>query len=232
MNTTRRTFMRQVGVTVAGLLVSGCVPAPSSTTPPIVTKIVSREVTVVSCYIPIEVEEEAPASSESKADAAERWNALHACWLDLADSRLNTADSTGFGKALLGRHRDALAELVAAGTLEPDVAGHIGVAFEEAVTHVQRKQATCYEPMPQDAANPYPPREEVITQAAALVEMAVRSGIAPETVATAQATLARDMAWLDQFRTGGNPAEVTAMEATPAEIEAARVLVALLLETR
>ena len=112
------------------------------------------------------------------------------------------------------------------------MAGYITVAFEEAVKHTQAKQATCYAPLPQDAANPYPPREEVVTQAAALAEMAERSVIAPETVAAARAALARDMAWLDQFRAGGDPGEVTALEATPAEIEATRVLVALLAETQ
>jgi hypothetical protein len=70
----------------------------------------------------------------------------------------------------------------------------------------------------------------VVTQAAALAEMAGRSGIAPETVAVARAAPARDMAWLDQFRPGGSPGEVTTLEVTSAEVKAARAPVELLLE--
>jgi hypothetical protein len=218
MTTTRRTFMRQVGVTLTGLLVSGCMPGPA---PEVVEK--------VTCY---QVVEELAVTVTPASEASERWQALRACWLELADPRLATVDSTPYAEALRGRHRDALAALVAAQALEQDVAGHIGVAFEEAMSHIQRKLATCYVELEIGEANPYPPREEVVTQAAALAEMAERSAIAPETVAAARTTLARDMAWLDQFRAGGNPDEVTALEATPAEIEAARVLAALLSETQ
>jgi hypothetical protein len=224
MTTTRRTFMRQVGVTLAGLLVSGCVPASQPGFRPS-----PSPAAYPTCYAPAA---EGSLLRNRHRSTPGHWSALRACWLDLADRRLDAADSKGFGRALLGRHRDALAALAAAGALEPDVAGHIGVAFEEAMTHVQRKQATCCEPTPQGAANPYPPREEVVTRAAALAEMAGRSGIAAETVAIIQAALARDMAWLEQFRAGEHPGEVASLEATPAEIEAARVLVALLLETQ
>jgi hypothetical protein len=156
---------------------------------------------------------------------------VRTCWLELCDSGERAYCEPGFTADLRRRYAGSLSALVARRWVDAAVAGHIGVAFGEAVTHVQRKQTSCYEPIPQGAANPYPPREEVVTQAAALAEMADRSGIAPETVATAQAALARDMAWLDQFRAGGNPGEMAAVDATPVEIEAARVLVALLLKT-
>ncbi|HSD82495.1 MAG TPA: hypothetical protein VLG46_01475, partial [Anaerolineae bacterium] len=61
-----------------------------------------------------------------------------------------------------------------------------------------------------------------------LTEMAQRSDIDPATVERARAALARDMAWLAQFRAGENPKDLESIQATPTEIKAARILVDLL----
>ena len=68
-----------------------------------------------------------------------------------------------------------------------------------------------------------------MTQAGALAEMARRSNIDPDTVTRARDAMARDMAWLAQFQAGQAPGELSSIEATPAQIEAARILVELLL---
>jgi len=224
MQPTRREFMRQVGVTLAGLLLSGCdltshLIAPQAPTPDLYP----------TCYQP-PAAAPMPTNTPTPAPAdAERWRALRACWLDLQDSRLQSPEETEFPKDLRRRHADALKALVAGQELQADVADAISIAFEEAITHVERKMVTCYTPLQPGEANPYPSREELITQAAVLTEMAGRSDIDPDTVARARAVLARDMAWLSQFQTGMQPGELDTIETTPAEIEAARILVELLL---
>jgi len=223
MNPTRREFMRQVGVTLAGLLLSGCDLASQLTAPQAPTPYQYQ-----TCYIPPMPTDTTPPASESE----ERWRSLRACWLDLRDTRLQSPGDPTFSKDLRRRHADALKALVASQELRADVADEIGIAFEEAVNHVVRKMATCYVPIESREANPYPPREELITQAAALTEMAGHSDIDPATVARARKALARDMAWLAQFQAGQAPGELSSIEATPAQIEAARVLVELLLERK
>jgi hypothetical protein len=147
----------------------------------------------------------------------------------LRDPRLPAPGGAAFSHDLLRRHSDALNALQADRQLDADVAVAMAVAFEEAIAHVQRKAAPCYEPVPPGQFNPYASREELATQAAALAEMAERSAINPVTVARAQAALERDLAWLARFRAGLAPAEPAAFMPGPAEVEAARVLVELLL---
>ncbi len=216
MTTTRRSFMRHVGATLGALLASSCTCyAPLTYTP------VSSPVPYPTCYV-------APVEPPTPEAAAE-WEALRACWLDLQDTRLISADGAAFSVELRNRHADALGALRTGGQLDANVAAAIAVAFDEAVTHVQRKMATCYEPLEPGEPNPYTSREELTTQAAALAEMAERSRIDPVTVARAQEALERDMAWLARFQGGQKPGEPESIEATPAEVEAARVLVELLL---
>jgi hypothetical protein len=162
-------------------------------------------------------------------DASEKWHALRACWLDLRDPRLPAPDGAALSRDLLRRHSEALDELQAVGQLDSDVAAAMGVAFLEAVVHVQRKMATCYEPLPPGQPNPYVSRDDLTTQAAALTEMAERSAIDPLTVTRARATLERDIAWLAQFQAGKQPGKLDEIRAMPAEVEAARLLVELLL---
>jgi hypothetical protein len=143
----------------------------------------------------------------------------------LADPRLQSFEDTEFSLSLRQRHTDALKALVDSKELEAAIAAEIGVAFEQAVAHIQRQMATCYIALPPE----YTPRADLMTQAAALTEMAQRSSIDSNTVARAWAALERDMAWLSQFQAGQKPGELNVIQVTPTEAEAARILVALLL---
>jgi hypothetical protein len=150
---------------------------------------------------------------------------LRACWLDLTNPKLKVPQDRAFVKDLSQRHADALKALVDGKELDVAVAAEIGVAFEQAVAHTRRQLATCYEAISSEFA----PREDLMTQAAALTEMAQRSSIDPSTVARARAALERDMAWLSQFQAGQKPGELSYIQVTPTEAEAARILVELLL---
>jgi len=153
-----------------------------------------------------------------------QWQPLRACWFDLNDPRLQSCADNEFITGLRQRHADALAALTDAAELDPAVADEIGAAFEQAIAHVQRGIATCYIALPPE----YMPRQDLMRQAAALEEMAARSDVDPNTVAQAQAALARDLAWLAQFQAGQTP-EWFKVEVPPESAEAARVLVNLLL---
>jgi hypothetical protein len=152
------------------------------------------------------------------------WQALRACWLDLSDSRLQSYQDNAFIKDLRQRHARALDALVTSGELESPVAEQIGIAFEQAVAHIQRQMATCYIALPPE----FMPREDLVKQAAALHEMAAQSDIAPATLTQAQAALERDLAWLAQFDSGQTPADWATLTAPPAAIQAAHILVLLL----
>jgi hypothetical protein len=133
--------------------------------------------------------------------------------LDLRNTELQSVEDTDFAIELRQRHADALDALVTHGELDAAVAEEIGVAFEQAVAHVQRKMATCYIAVPPE-------------------EMAVESDIAPDTVAQAQAALERDVAWLAQFDAGQVPGTLDEVEVSAESVEAAHILVELLLGLR
>jgi hypothetical protein len=59
--------------------------------------------------------------------------------------------------------------------------------------------------------------------------MAQRSAIDPATVARARAALEKDVAWLSLFQAGQQPGDLNVIQATPTEVKAASILVALLL---
>ncbi len=173
----------------------------------------------MTCYIPAEP----PPTPTALANGA-RWSALRASWLELKNPQLQVYKDTDFSRRLRQQHAEALTALTEAGLIDSVVAADIQVAFEQAVAHIQRQQASCYILQPPE----YTPRQDVMTQAAALTEMAQRSAIDPETVERARAALARDMAWLAQFQAGQKPGDLEGIQATPTEIKAARILVDLL----
>ncbi len=221
MPTTRRAFIRQVGIGLAGLLASGCIRTCYTPAPPTPT-----------CYVPL------PPPTLTLTPQSGPWAELRSCWLALQDPRFQAppvvdgdayARAEELAEALSQRHKAALDMLVADGSLSAEVAAEIAVAFVEAVAHLQRKFATCYAPLAPGEANPYPPRENLNAQAAALAEMAQRSTIDPATVATVQATLEREIAWLAEFHATRQAGDINAIAATPAEVEAAGILVELLL---
>ncbi|CAG0936327.1 hypothetical protein TFLX_05197 [Thermoflexales bacterium] len=228
MEPTRREFMRQVGVFLAGWLASGCAASRTPEPTPMMTCYQPTAIPVtptlkpsptLTCYTPTP----APTPTPQANDA--RWSALRASWLELKNPQLQTYEDTDFSRHLSQQHAEALTALTEAGLLDAAVAADIQVAFDQAVAHVQRQQATCYIALPPE----YTPRQEVLTQTAALTEMAQRSDINPATVERARAALARDMAWLAQFQAGEKPDDLADIQATPTEIRAARILVDLLL---
>lgn len=153
-----------------------------------------------------------------------RWDALRGCWLDLQNPQPHQFAGTGFYRDLEKRQADAFAALISSGDLETDVADRLQMAFVEAIAHVQKHFVRCYIALPAE----FETRENLTTQAAALAEMAQRGNIDPATIAKAQDSLAREIAWLAQFEAGQQPWKQETIAASPAEIEAARILADLL----
>jgi hypothetical protein len=202
METTRREFIRRVGVVLGSLMAMRCVP--------------------VTCYEPLP---EPSTPSPIGSSAGPIWADLRECWVDLGHPELQFFEDTDFSRALRQRHDDALSALVESGELDAAVADEIAAAFEEAVAHVQRQQATCYIALPPE----FTPRENLVQQAQVVEELAEKGDLDAETVAQAQAALERDIAWLVQFHAGELPGGMDEIEVTPEAAEAARILVELLL---
>jgi hypothetical protein len=203
MRTTRREFIRRVGIALGSLMAIRC----------------------VSCYAPIEPTGSPPAPWPTESGADPNWGVLRVCWLDLDNPKLQSFEGTDFSRELRQRHADALADLVDSGEIDAAVAAEIDAAFEEAIAHIQRQQATCYIALPPE----FTPRDDLMQRAEILEMMAAEGGIDSETVAQAQAALERDIAWLAQFHAGETPGELEGIEITPEAAEAARILVKLLL---
>lgn len=223
--TTRREFMRNVGISIAALLTARC----SSCQP--------------TCYTPL-----APTSTPSALGPD--WDRLRQPWLDL-DLLARDAANLERGQATLDRlkaeHRAALNALVSAGQIEPVVADEMQIAFEGAAWHVWRAGApmTCYVPSlepefwVQGASN-------LARQADVLTEMAATANLDPDTVAEAQAAIEQDIAYLslpqeeqraiveEVVAESGTPGQYPSLwdldlEVPPESSEAARLLVNLLL---
>lgn len=94
---------------------------------------------------------------------------------------------------LVADHQQALDELVAAGDLSKAVAAQVQVAFGAAAYHVWRSNApiTCYEPVMVDYA---PVTSAQLGQQAVI--LAQGKDLDPNTVAQMQAAIARDIAFL------------------------------------
>lgn len=204
MKTTRREFIRRVGIALGSLMAARCVTA---------------------CYAPIP---ETLAPSSTGTPLPPDWAALRACWFDLDNPELESFEDTDFSRELRQRHKDALTALVDSAEIDAAVTDEIAAAFEEAIAHVQRQQATCYIGLPPEFA----PRDDLVRQADLLEDLAAEGYVDSGTVAQAQEALERDITWLAQFHAGETPGELEGIEVTPEAAEAARILVALLLGTQ
>ena len=204
MTATRREFIHYVGVALASLLATRC---------------------GATCYTPAPP---TPIPSSRTPTPNSLWVKLRECWLDLNSPQLQSYEDTDFSIELHQRHTDALNLLVNSDELDAAVADEIGAAFEQAIAHVQRQMATCYIALPPE----FTPRDDLMRQAALLEEMAEQSDIDPTTTAQAQAALERDIAWLAQFQAGQIPGSLEKVEVNPASVEAARILIELLLSKR
>lgn len=201
MRSTRREFIQYIGIALASLLSTRCTP---------------------TCYTPMPLTP-FPSSSSSLSPY---WLALRKCWLELSDPRLQSQEDTEFSMDLRERHADALHALVSNGGLSADVSAEIGAAFEQAVAHIQRQMASCYIMLPPEFA----PRADLVRRITLLEEMSKENDIDPEIVQEMRTALERDVAWLAEFQAGRVPGEWEDAEVDAVSIEAARILVELLLE--
>ena len=160
--TTRREFIRKIGILLSSLTVAHCTPL---------------------------------AKQDNSAHAR-----LRRCWLGLdgLEKQAHTDYERGqeMGDQLQADHRAALASLVEAGDLNAGVAEHVQAIFDEALYHIWRSLATCYESIPVPDYLPAA-RGQLRQQTDLLAEMAAEGGLDPQTVAQAQATLERDIAFLN-----------------------------------
>jgi hypothetical protein len=202
MRSTRREFIQYIGIALASLLSTRCC------TP--------------TCYTPMPLTP-FPSSSSSLTPY---WLALQKCWLELKDPRLQSYEDTEFSMDLCERHAEALRALVSDGELSADVSSEIGAAFEQAVAHIQRQMVSCYITLPPEFA----PRADLVRRITLLEEMSKENDIDPEIVQEMRTALERDMAWLAEFQAGRVPGEWEDAEVDAVSIEAARILVELLLE--
>jgi hypothetical protein len=204
MRSTRRDFIKSVGIAVAALVMARCTPFGGK-------------------------------------DDSPRGRLRH-CWLrlDWLAQKTRETPPENYKKGeqardeLVAEHRAALDDLVATGELDAAVADQMQVAFSEAAFHAWRNNApmTCYIEMPIEAVA----RGDLIRQAELLPEMA--SDLDPAVVEEVQAAIARDIAL---FEAAAGPEagaklieqfEAGEIEASPEAVEAARILVDLLLEEK
>ncbi len=243
MSPSRREFIANVGVALAGMMLSRC-------RPPVVTCYVPAEITVTPTSTTM-----SPTPTPLAGGGDSPRDRLRACWSafdHLGEYTRETWEYPGKADELLeqlqGDHRAALDELVAAGEMEAAVANQVQSAYFEASWHIWRlnSAATCYEPV----IVAYTPTsaDQLVTQAELLAELGASSGIDPATLKHAQAAIERDIAFLalssqetqalyDELiataEASGNygfPSfDELELEVTPEAAEAARFLVELLL---
>jgi len=169
MNTSRRDFIKSLGVGIAYLMLARCTSWDGGTDPTQSQHLSNKE-RIRQC-----------------------WSSLG----DLAEQTLEDFEFAEQLKAeLITNHRIALDQLVAAGEISAAGADQVQIAFQEAAYHIWRLNApiTCYEP----AVIDYAPasRGQLAQQVALLSELANKGNMAPDTIAQAQAAIERDMAFL------------------------------------
>jgi hypothetical protein len=187
MTASRRDFMKLFGVSLASLLLTRCrafFPTP-----------------YVSCYTPVAVDYSTPTPDPASLDARGR---LRLCWLRFGELAQKTSSGENpqgdgwddpLGNQLSAGHRAALDELLASGELTPPVADLVQEAYDAAVYHVWRSNAsaTCYAPVLVD----YAPASAgaLVQQAGILGQLAAQGTIDPQTLSAAQAALEHDLAF-------------------------------------
>jgi len=160
--TSRRAFIKGIGVALAALMTSRCrFPGRASDTP--------------------------------RDRLRDCWQRLD--WLARETQQAKQTEQSEEARDRLARdHQAALSELVAGGSLEAGVADQVQAAFDAAVYHIWRSNApiTCYEPVLID----YRPTSsgQLVAQAELLAQS---DDLPPDAVATAQAAITRDVAFLN-----------------------------------
>jgi len=188
-------------------------------------------------------------SPQGTPGSSPSWERLRRHWLDLEGLAILDWEE---GQAEVERrgaaHRAVLDELVAAGEIEPAVAEHMQMAFLEAAEHVRlsRSLMTCYD-MSQLGSVQMDTREDLVRQQALLVELAQSGALDEAAVQRAWQAIERDVVFLEEVASlealSGEARweaerrlleqfESSQLEGDPAAIEAARLLVGLLLGQR
>jgi hypothetical protein len=224
MTSTRRQFIRQLGIMLASLVAARCASSCPDAT---------------------------PVPGSGSAPPRER---LRSCWLGFdwlaQQTRENVSEdyerqTRAWGK-ILNKHRAALDELVAAGELDADVADCVQAAFGEATHHVWRSNSgmTCYIPTPLDGIY-MDTKHRLIDRAQRLDEIGNSGAIDPCTIVRIQAAIEREIAFLtypeqeieamyyeivETTQDVDPPISAFGLPIDPATAEAARFLVELLSE--
>jgi hypothetical protein len=201
MRSTRRDFIKSVGIAIASLVMVRCIPFGGDD---------SSRGRLRNCWLRLDwLAQKTRETPPEKYEQGERAR-----------------------DKLVAEHRAALDDLIAAGELDAAVADQMQVAFDEAAFHAWRSNApmTCYIAPPVE----YVARDDLLLQAEVLREAA--SDLDPAMVGEVQAAIARDIAFfeaatgpqagyelIEQFEAGE-------IEASPEAVEAARILVDLLLK--
>jgi hypothetical protein len=172
--------------------------------------------------------------SACKPQSCADWRA-HPAWARLRQCWLNLENSSGL-RGQLDVHRAALDELVEAGQLEWAVADQLQLAYAAAAGYANSNRpfgATCY--------MTGPPPEVLVTmdlalQANTLRQAAQEFDLDSDTVAQAQAAIARDMTFVQAIQTGKvelgriqQQFRDGQLDASPEAAKAACILVDLLL---
>ena len=168
MSLTRRDFIKGLGIWMASVVISGCVPHKDKADTP-------RD-RLRSCWLRLDwLAEQTQQGNKAKP----------------GEDALKKGE--GARTRLVTDHQSALDELVAAGDLDQAVAAQVQTAFGAAAYHIWRSNApiTCYEPMMLDYM---PLTSAQLGQQAAI--LAQGKDLDPNTVARMQAAIARDIAFL------------------------------------
>lgn len=274
MSSTRREFIKRVGIALASLVAARCAwPAGKNTPTPEDDVEPTYE---VACYEP-DVVPDTPEPTEQldqqgailtavargddvDPDVAQRAliafhrERLRSCWQrfgwleELASDWDNSVRGEQARGELVAEHRAALDALVAAGELDADIADLMQEAFTWAAYHIWRANCgmTCYEPSVRPDYTPAG-SDQLVRQAELLADLAGDDSVDQEAVARAQATIERDIAFLnlpdqkeqalyDELMDPSGtsytyiPFDQLELEITPEDAEAARFLVELLLQ--
>jgi len=242
MSHARREFIKQLAVALASLVMTRCVPGKESggtpevasdsggTTlrpeaptlpPPTISKVVTKEVTVETCYkqITVWVVKAIPdkqltqqadilratrssgtltPEATRQALAAIARERLRGIWLRLDElaeqAKADTAKGAQMRDSLMGDHRMALAELVARGELSEDVAGQVQVAFEAAADHIWRSNAPITPSVPALIDYKLESSDQLVKQVRLLAK---GDGLDEKAVAEVEAVIAKDIAFLN-----------------------------------
>jgi hypothetical protein len=173
MDTSRRDFMKLVGISMASLLLTRC----------------RGFLPITTCYAPVPTTPDPESARDS----------LRSLWLELDAIAQHTLagdnDDNWYGQQLVDNYRWNLDVLIASGGISAPVADLVQEAYEAAVYHVWRSNApiTCYEPSIVD----YAPAgaDLLVRQSEILNGLEGQGTIDPATLANAQAALEHDLSY-------------------------------------